>query len=260
MNFQNGYDNFAEFYDTLTALTDDEDCPETVYTKLLTKNERGILLDLGCGTGKLSLAAARMGFDVLAVDNSPNMLQAARERFSKAVNSGEEFAFDIQFICQNAAQLDLFGTVDVVVCARDTLNHLASKSEFEETVRRVSLFLNPGGVFYFDVNTKQKHREILGNNTFTYETDNLFCVWQNNFDDNSAVFAVDIDIDFFSRQNQNTDLYERSQCSFTEIAFDEIFISEILTRYGFEFNMSDYYNDGSNAKLLYICRKTGERN
>jgi SAM-dependent methyltransferase len=257
-NQYNGYDTFAEFYDALTALTDDEDCPEAVYAELLKNAERGILLDLGCGTGKLSLAAARMGFDVLAVDNSPNMLQAARERFHNAVIGGEKFTYETQYICQSADEIDLFGTVDVVICARDTLNHLNSKSEFEETIRRVSLFLNPGGVFYFDVNTPAKHREILGNNTFTYETEDLFCVWQNTYDEENADFAVDIDIDFFSRQN--TDLYKRRQCSFREIAFDESYINKILTRNGFEFNMSDYYNDGNNAKLLYICRKTGERN
>nr|MCR4926119.1 class I SAM-dependent methyltransferase [Clostridiales bacterium] len=91
-------------------------------------------------------------------------------------------------------------------------------------------FMNKGGVFIFDVNTPYKHREILKDNTFVYETDEVFCVWQNKLDKETD--EVEIQLDFF--ENNEDDLYERTQECFCERAYSEESLTKMLEESGFE--------------------------
>ena len=131
-------------------------------------NPNTILLDMGCGTGSLTVKLAHYGYDMIGMDGSQEMLSAA-------LGKGGEH---IQYICQDFQNMDLFGTVNVVICALDGLNHLTDYQALEETFRRVSLFTEPGGLFLFDVNTPYKHQQILANHTFVYDLEDIFCVWQ----------------------------------------------------------------------------------
>ena len=98
------------------------------------------------------------------------MLSVARQ---KAAESG----LDLLFLCQKMQKLDLYGTVDTVICALDSINHLTLEKDVQAAFDRVSLFLNPGGWFLFDVNTVYKHRYVLADNVFLYDTDEVYCVW-----------------------------------------------------------------------------------
>lgn len=216
------YGSFAEYYDSLTSNVDYRKTAEYV-SDILNENgiNRGILLDLACGTGTMSLIMAQKGYDVIGVDNSPEMLGEARE---KALAAGE----DILFLCQDMCSIDLYGTVDCTVCLLDSLNHLESKEELLETFKRVSLFTVPGGLFVFDVNTEYKHNYVLGDNTFVYDNDDVYCVWQNEYDDESK--TVEIFLDFFQEENG---LYRRSSEYFSEIAFSDSDIKNLLSEAGF---------------------------
>lgn len=216
------YGSFAEYYDSLTSNVDYKKTAEYV-SDILNENgiEKGILLDLACGTGTLSLIMAQNGYDVIGIDNSPEMLGEARE---KAFEAGE----DILFLCQDMCSIDLYGTVDCTVCLLDSLNHLESKEELLEAFKRVSLFTVPGGLFVFDVNTEYKHKYVLGDNTFVYENDDVYCVWQNEYDDESK--TVEIFLDFFQEENG---LYRRSSEYFAERAFSDSDIRNLLSETGF---------------------------
>lgn len=216
------YGSFAEYYDSLTSNVDYRKTAEYV-SDILNENgiNRGILLDLACGTGTMSLIMAQKGYDVIGVDNSPEMLGEARE---KALAAGE----DILFLCQDMCSIDLYGTVDCTVCLLDSLNHLESKEELLETFKRVSLFTVPGGLFVFDVNTEYKHKYVLGDNTFVYDNDDVYCVWQNEYDDESK--TVEIFLDFFQEENG---LYRRSSEYFSERAFSDSDIKNLLSEAGF---------------------------
>ena len=181
------YGDFAYYYDSLTENVDyDKRCE---YIRgLLADNGigEGILLDLACGTGTVSLKLSEMGYDVIGVDASEEMLSVAQE---KKIESGA----DVIFLCQRMEELDLFGTINACVSTLDSINHITDEKTVREIFRRVSLFMEDKGIFVFDVNTPYKHREILGDNAFVYDTDEVYCVWQNSTDEN-LLTKVSLDI------------------------------------------------------------------
>ena len=217
------YDNFSRFYDLLTDNVEYKKRAD-YFCRLLSLCgiNGGILLDLACGTGSISVEMAKRGFDVIGVDSSIGMLNAARQ---KTYESGEQ----ILLLNQSMDDIDLFGTVDCAVCVLDSINHLDGADQVKRTFEKVSLFMNPGGAFAFDVNTLYKHKNVLADNTFVYDLDELYCVWQNNF--NEADGSVDITLDFFE---EDDGAYYRSYESFTEKAYDLAYIVKWLEDAGFE--------------------------
>lgn len=223
MSRNKSYGVFADFYDELMQadyglIADRID--EIVMRK---QGRRGILLDLACGTGTLCEKLAEKGYDVIGVDISEEMLSAALE---KKYESG----LPVQYLRQDMRDIDMFGTIDVTVCTLDSLNHLESVSDVKKTFEKVLLFSEPDGLFIFDVNTVYKHRNVLGNNAFVYENDDVYCVWQNflNGDD-----SVDIQLDFFEK-DEESGLYERSAEDFSEICFPNDLTVKLLEESGFE--------------------------
>ncbi|MCL2057315.1 MAG: class I SAM-dependent methyltransferase [Oscillospiraceae bacterium] len=217
-----GYGVFARYYDALTA---DVDYPaRAAYFAGIIRNfcpGAKLVLDLACGTGSLTYAMAGLGFDMIGVDASGEML---------AVGASKGGATAPLFLCQKAEELDLFGTVDACVCALDSLNHLPGENALRSAIGRVSLFLNPGGVFVFDMNTPYKHTHILANNDFVRESGNVLCAWRNRLDPETG--RVDITLDFFEKTGSG--LYRRSAESFSEYCYDTDKISEILREAGLE--------------------------
>ena len=217
------YDNFSRFYDLLTDNVEYKKRAD-YFCRLLSLCgiNGGILLDLACGTGSISVEMAKRGFDVIGVDSSIGMLNAARQ---KTYECGEQ----ILLLNQSMDDIDLFGTVDCAVCVLDSINHLGGAQQVKSTFEKVSLFMNPGGAFAFDVNTLYKHKNVLADNTFVYDLDELYCVWQNSF--NEADGSVDITLDFFE---EDDGAYYRSYESFTERAYDLSDIAKWLEDAGFE--------------------------
>ena len=116
--------------------------------------------------------------------------------------------------------------------------------------------MNEGGAFIFDVNTLYKHREILGNNTFVYETDSVYCVWQNAYNEENA--SVNISLDFFEVQEDGS--YERYDESFSEYFYDDNVLTTILGKNGFK--VLEKYDDftlnpvnDKTQRIVYVCRK-----
>lgn len=96
----------------------------------------------------------------------------------------------------------MYGTIDAAVCALDSINHVTDEKTVQKIFDRVSLFLNPGAVFVFDVNSVYKHREVLGNNVFVFDRDEVYCVWQNSYQEEN--FQVQMDLDFLSTMRAPT--------------------------------------------------------
>ncbi len=214
-----GYGAFADFYDRLTENISYPD-RAAYYDRICQKHggKRGLLLDLACGTGQLSVLWQDMGYEVIGVDASPEMLAKAVQR------KGDR---DILFLCQSMEELDLYGTVSAVFCAQDSLNHLTEPDALQRALTRAALFLEPGGLFLFDVNTLYKHKEVLGNKTFVYDCDDLYCVWQNELLPDGL---VQIDLDLFSRGEDG--LYLRQEESFCERAYPDAVWREMLRKAG----------------------------
>ena len=111
------------------------------------------MLDLACGTGSLSLEMAKLGYDVIGVDGSCEML-------SEAMGKKAESGLDVLFLCQQMEELDLYGTVDLVTCTLDSLNYITSTKELSSVFALVNNFLEEGGIFVFDLNTEYKFCNI----------------------------------------------------------------------------------------------------
>lgn len=217
------YDDFSQFYDRLTDNVEYKKRAD-YFCRLLSLCgiNKGILLDLGCGTGSMSFEMADRGFDVIGVDSSVGMLNSAQQ---KMFESGKQ----ILLLNQTMQDIDLYGTVDCAICVLDGINHLSNSDEVKRTFEKVSLFMNKGGAFAFDVNTIYKHKNVLADNVFIYEFDDLFCSWQNNY--NSGDNSVDISLDFFEEEDG---VYYRSSESFSEQAYELGDISLWLEEAGFE--------------------------
>lgn len=245
------YGIFSEFYDALTANVS-YDTVAQVLSSLLTRygKGRGLLLDLACGTGSVSVRLAEKGYEVIGVDLSPEMLSEAQ---NKAYSAGQ----NILFLCQDMTKLDLYGTVDAAVCTLDGLCHLPDEESVSAALGKVSLFMNPGGVFLFDVNSVYKHRAVLGNNTFVYDTDEVYCVWQNTLLSDGV--TVQMDLDFFEPVSDAGD-YVRQSERFTERAYPRETLEAMLKKAGFTvLDVFDGYSEkpahNTSERLLFAVRK-----
>lgn len=245
-----GYSAFARFYDKLTANIDYRKRGE-YFHEIIRKfktTEGNILLDLACGTGSISEVMDSLGYDVVGVDNSDEMLGIAIE---KKFDSGSS----VQYLCQDMQQLDMYGTVDVTICALDSINHLPSIEDVRKVFEGVAFFSELDGLFIFDVNTLYKHRHILADNTFTYEAEGIYCVWENTL--NKETNEVRMNLEFFEEVDGG--LYERSSDSFSEKAYSEEVLENLLAESGFEL-LAKYGDDtfapptDDTQRIVYVAR------
>lgn len=199
---------------------------------------RGILLDLCCGSGNLSFLLEKNGFDVIGVDGSLNMLSVALDK------KGEDS--NLLFLHQDAENLDLFGTVDGAVCVLDSVNHFKNP---KQVFSRVSLFSNKDAIFIFDINTPFKFDNIISNNVFTYESDDSYLIWKNTHLGDKIKYTLDL----FSKDESG--LYSFKSENFFEYIYTDEYITECAKKSGFELlQVCDDYTQ--NAPKDNCLRKT----
>ncbi len=221
MAYENG---FASVYDVFTGEVNYEERAEYILTLLKSNGiTEGAILDVACGTGSLAEQFLKKGFEVVANDISFDMLNIAREKLSA-------YGDKVLLLCQDMCELDLFGTVDAAVCSLDSVNHLTYEEEVEAAFESIGMFIRPGGLFVFDVNSVYKHRYVLSDKTFVYEDeDDTFLCWQNSECDEEDV--VEMYIDIFSKDNDG--LYVRQTDYITERAYPEEYLRMALENNGF---------------------------
>lgn len=134
------------------------------------------LLDFCCGTGTLTRLMAARGYEMIATDGSPDMLMQAQ------AHNADLPADAVQplLLCQEAAQLDLYGTVDAAYCSLDGIDYLPPE-ELPEVLHRLHLFVRPGGMLILDIRDPASFRALDGG-TFVDETDDVLCLWRAEFD------------------------------------------------------------------------------
>lgn len=218
------YGVFSEFYDSFTNNVDYKKRAEYILSLFeMYEKKPSLMMDAACGTGSLSVCFAKQGIDVIGVDGSPDMLSVASEKANEAGCS-------ILWLCQDLREIDLYGTIDGAVCTLDSVNHLDSIEAVEYFFEKVSLFLEEGCLFIFDVNTVYKHKHILADNSFVFENDDVLLAWQNIY--NESDNSVDIKLDFFERDD---DVYLRYTECFSEKAFEIDEIKTALNNSGMSF-------------------------
>ncbi len=243
-----GYGDFAQAYDALTFNVPYDEIAGYYLGVIrgLTDVQKGSrLLDMGCGTGNLTVRLAKAGFRVIGQDASEEMLSFAAQKSS-----------EVLWICQSMTETELGEPVDVIVSTLDSVNHLPARSDIDDCFRRTSENLKPGGIFVFDVNTEYKHREVLGNNTFVYDVDGVYCVWQNEYSAEDNRVSIELDL-FFEEEDGS---YTRGFEEFSEIALPNSEYLSLLENAGFEIaEVYEYLTHDppkeKSEKLLIAARK-----
>ena len=208
------YTGFAEVYDLFM-----DNVPYEEWSKYLIGllrefgAEQGIVLELGCGTGKMTRLLAQAGYDMIGIDNSQEMLQVARESTQDP---------NILYLLQDMREFELYGTVRAVVGICDSMNYLTQYEDLVQTLKLVNNYLDPKGVFIFDLNTLYKYKELIGDSTIAESREECCFIWENEFDEESRINEYDLSL--FVRKEGN--LYQR----FEETHYQRAYTIEEICR------------------------------
>jgi len=219
------YTNFAEVYDLFMDNIPYEDWCSYV-TGLLKEHgvKDGLILDLGCGTGSLTELLAAAGYDMIGVDNSEDMLQIAMD---KRAESGK----DILYLLQDMREFELYGTVKAVLSICDCINYILEYKDLVEVFRLVNNYLDPGGVFIFDLNTVYKYETVMGDTTIAEDREECSFIWDNYYDEDTKINEYDLSL--FIREEE--DLYRKYMETHYQRAYTIDEIKNALKEAGLEF-------------------------
>ncbi len=247
------YDLLAPFYDEVNRDVDYKswaDFIENVISKFNTGSAPELVLDLGCGTGRMTVELARRGYDMTGVDISVEMLDIARQEAEAAGYSSR-----ILWLCQDMREFELYGTVDVTVSCLDCINHLTDRSSLSKCLSLVHNYLIPNGLFIFDINGKGKFERVYSDNSFVMEESGNVCIWQNDY--NSGSGLCDFYITVFSEESDGR--YNRYDDVQREKMYTLRTIKNALEREGFDFlgAFRDFeFNDATDSdERIYVVAR-----
>lgn len=248
------YGKFAQVYDLFMDNVDYEGWADCLEKHLKEEGiEDGLVLELGCGTGTMTGLLARRGYDMIGVDNSEEMLAEAMEK------KGED-GLDILYLLQDMQEFELYGTVRAAVSVCDSLNYITEKEELLQVFRLVNNYLDPGGIFLFDMNTVHKYRDILGDDTIAENRDEGSFIWENSYDPDTGLNIYELAV-FFPREDG---LYEKCEELHCQRAYEQAEIETLIRGAGMELaGVYDAYTDKpaspDSERLLFIAREHGKR-
>ncbi|MDO4275450.1 MAG: class I SAM-dependent methyltransferase [Eubacteriales bacterium] len=247
------YGDFAKVYDTF--MTDIDYREWAVYIKERLKEQGirdGLVLELGCGTGTMTELLSEAGYDMIGVDNSEEMLAEAME---KRIESGH----DILYLLQDMQEFELYGTVRAVVSVCDSMNYITEQEELLQVFSLVNNYLDPGGIFIFDMNTVYKYRDMIGDATIAENQEDGSFIWENSYDDENNINVYELTL-FLRRQDG---LYEKSEEVHYQRAYHEETVRKLIEEAGMEFlGIYDAYTLNPPAqdsgRLTFIAREKGK--
>lgn len=223
------YLSFAEVYDLFMDNVPYDLWIEHV-VELLDKYHvpRELVAELGCGTGAITRRMQEKGYDMIGIDMSNEMLMIAREAAT------DESAMDkkpILYLEQDMRDLDLFGTVRAMISICDSMNYIISKEDLKTVFHRVYTFLDPDGVFLFDMNTLYKYRNLLAENTFAENRDEGSFIWENYYDEETKINEYDLTLYI----GNDTGAYSRYEETHLQRGYEEEEVVSLLQEAGLTF-------------------------
>jgi len=276
------YESFACVYDLFMSDTPYDDWCEYLHGLLLRCGVAdGLILELGCGTGAMTGRLSRLGYDMIGVDNSVDMLEIAREKQLEQKNRDEtdggtgipkrtdhsEKEPDILYLLQDMRGFELYGTVRAVVSVCDSMNYITEESDLLQVFRLVNNYLDPGGVFIFDLNTPYKYEEILAENVFAENREEGSFIWENWYDPATRINEYDLTL-YIRRDEEGTlcpgSLYERYEETHYQMAWQPERVWELLKKAGLKpeavydaFTMNE--PNAESERVYFIARETAKR-
>ena len=251
-NFQ-AYGEFARVYDMFQDNVDYQTWGKWLRQQLAAQGiTDGLVLDLGCGTGTMTEILAEAGYDMIGVDNSGEMLAEAME---KRVESGH----DILYLLQDMQEFELYGTVRAVVSVCDSLNYITEEEELEHVFALVNNYLDPQGIFLFDMNTVYKYQTMIGNTTIAENRDEGSFIWENSYDEETGINTYELAL-FIPREDG---LYEKDEEVHYQRAYSLEKIKELIGKAGMELlAVYDAYTleppKKDSGRLTFVVREHGK--
>ncbi len=246
------YTSFAQVYDLFMDNVPYEEWSLWMI-EILKENgiKDGILLDLGCGTGKLTRLMEEKGFDMIGVDNSFEMLDIAKSKSKD----------NILYLLQDMREFELYGTVRAVYSACDSVNYILEEEELKEVFSLVNNYLDPGGIFLFDINTKYKYEELLGENTIAETREEGSFIWDNFYDPEDEINEYDLTLYIKDKDER----FLRFQETHYQRCYSLETIKRLLKEAGLEFvEAYDGYSKAvaheESEKILVVAREISKAN
>jgi SAM-dependent methyltransferase len=236
------YTGFASVYDMFMDNVPYDEWADYV-RQLLSKFriEKGLLLELGCGTGSMTRRMSLKGFDMIGIDYSEEMLQIARDKSCESEDN-------ILYLCQDMREFELYGTVAAVISVCDSINYILTEEELLKVFRLVNNYLDPNGLFIFDYDTQYAYSEVLGDNTIAENREEGSFIWENIWYEDELVNEVNLSL-FIPELNpeeetdgaerhhpdQNPGLYRKYEETHYRKAFPLATIQKLIEKAGMEF-------------------------
>ena len=239
------YSEFAQVYDLFMDNIPYEEWCDYLVTLLKQHGvSDGLVLELGCGTGNMTEALKRRGYDMIGIDNSEEMLAeaieknmssgtetaAADDRMSEGMKDGLKPAL---YLCQDMREFELYGTVRAIVSVCDSINYILEPEELIQVFRLVNNYLDPQGIFIFDFNTEYKYREVLGNQVIAEDRDECSFIWENYYNHTSMINEYELTL--FVREDEEASLYRKYQESHFQKAYTLREMRGLLEKAGLKF-------------------------
>jgi len=242
------YSALADCYDRLNAHIDYESWASALATKMKQNGvpDGALVLDLACGTGNITLPLVKIGYDMIGVDLSPEMLNAARQK---------KGADRVLWLCQDMRSFELYGTVGAVVCCLDSVNYVTGRIGLRKCFSLVHNYLDPDGIFVFDVNSPYKFKHIYGTNQYILDAEGAYCGWKNFFDPKSGL--CDFELSIFSEDEDGS--WHRFDETQRERCWSIQGLSSLLAACGFEVleiasDLSGSPVNETTERVFFTCR------
>lgn len=243
------YNKFSSLYDTLVFDIDYDKYAYNILEILKINNiEQGQILEIACGTGNITKYLAESNHNILAFDFSEDMLNQAYPKLIDYKNINL-IKYDMYKFPYEMYQFD------AIITLLDVINYIINPEKIKELFSNIFKGLKNKGVFIFDLNSKNKLFEVLGDNHFIYEKENIFYTWESSREKD----LIHFDLNFFIKNNE-TDLYERIEEKQVERYYSIEFIVSLLEEVGFtniKYKDEDEgeYNPDKTQRILFSCVK-----
>ncbi|MCG8539908.1 MAG: class I SAM-dependent methyltransferase [Clostridia bacterium] len=243
------YSGFAQVYDFLMKDVDYDGWVDYIEEIFISKGcKPQTILELACGTGNITNRLSKRGYDIVGIDISNEMLALAK-------NKAYDLRLDIKYLNQDMRQLNYSKKADSVICMCDGFNYILEENDLLSVLEKVYSLLKEDGVLIFDISSYHKLSEVLGNNVYAENFEDISYIWQNYFDYETNLCELGLTI--FKRQDR---LFSRYQEYHYQRAYRVEEILEILKYIGFinicvyrafSFEKIQYKDD----RVFFVCKK-----
>lgn len=241
------YTGFAQVYDTFMDNVPYEEWGEYLVSLLHRFGaETGLTAELGCGTGKMTRYLAARGYDMIGIDNSEDMLAIARQQDSRG----------ILYLLQDMREFELYGTVAAVVSICDSMNYITEDEDLLTVFRLVNNYLDPGGLFIFDMNTMYKYSRLLGDRVFAENREDCAFIWENYYYEEEQINEYDLSI-FVREEGDRFRRFSELHC---QRAYTQERVCQLLEEAGLELvqvyeAFTDHAPAPDSERIYFIARE-----